>query len=123
MILHARGNDTEEGTAYVVLSPSADIDIPVIMLGNAMSEYQVYIDSGTGNHRNLSCLADIKKKALLGLHAFAGNGLVSSFFRKGKPICWNAIKKNSNFLKTHYQPTKQPLYFMEPSSCLTTSRL
>ena len=107
MILHAREN-TEEGTAYVVRSPSADIDIPVIILGNEMSVNQVYIDSGTGKHRKLinlssSCLTDIQKKALLGLHAFTGNDLVSSFFRKGKQMCWNAVKNNNNYLRAFSQ--------------------
>ena len=107
MIFHAQKN-TEEGAAYVVRSPSADVDTPVIILGNEMSVNQVHIDSGTGKHRKLinlssSCLTDIQKKALLGLHAFTGNDLVSSFFKKGMPICWNAIKKNINYLRTFCQ--------------------
>ena len=66
---------------------------------------QVYVDSGTEKHRKFinlssSCLTDIQKKALLGLHAFTGNDFVSSFFRKGKLISWNIIKKNNNHLTT-----------------------
>ncbi len=108
MILHAQGNNMQEDTAYVVRSPSADIDIPVILLGSEISVNNVYIDSGTGKHRkliqlSLSCLTDMQKKALIGLHAFTGNDIVSSFFRKGKPMCWNAIRNNRSFLRAFGQ--------------------
>ena len=45
------------------------------------------------------------------------------------PSCWlldyreDKLPPLQSCLKTHYQPTKQPLHFMQPSSCLTTSRL
>ena len=40
---------------------------------------------------------NIKRKALLGFHAFIGNDYVSSFFRKGKMTCWKIIENNDRF--------------------------
>ena len=34
---------------------------------------------------------------MLGLHAFTGNGYLSSFFRKGKERCWKLIQKYEEF--------------------------
>jgi len=90
-------------TAFVVHSTSADIDIPVILLWNDLSEDEAYIDSGTRKHRkiinlSLSSLTDLQKKALHGMHPFT-DGVLSSFFIKEKQMCWNAIKKNSSYLR------------------------
>ena len=38
------------------------------------------------------------KESLIGFHAFTGNDYVSSFYRKGKGVCWSALEKNPRFL-------------------------
>ena len=38
------------------------------------------------------------KKPVIGFDAFTGNDYVSSFFQKGKMMCWKTMKKNQNFV-------------------------
>ena len=38
------------------------------------------------------------KKPVIGFDAFTGNDYVSSFFQKGKTMCWKTMKKNQNFV-------------------------
>ena len=39
------------------------------------------------------------KKCLIGFHAFTENYYMSSFYRKGKEVCWKIHEKNPKFLK------------------------
>ena len=64
---------------------------------------QIYLDFGTGMHRKGLTLSDIKmdalkKRCLIGFHAFTGNDYVSSFFWKGKEACWKVADKNQKFV-------------------------
>ena len=57
---------------------------------------RVLIDDGSGGNRKVMRLSniDIEKDlvdALIGFHAFTGNGCISSFFRKGKENCWKLV--------------------------------
>ena len=85
-------------------SSSGDIDIPVIMLAaDFPDDATIVLDSGREKYRKLirisDCeLPDLKKKALLGLHAFTGCDQVSSFLRKGKVTCWKVLEKNPHLL-------------------------
>ena len=36
---------------------------------------------------------------LNGFHAFTGDDYISSFFRKGKALCWKVVEKNQRFLQ------------------------
>lgn len=100
---HALRCNNGEETTCLLRSSSGDIDIPIILLANEDPNLHVYIDNGTGKSRKLLDLAacdltTIQKQALLGMHAFTGNDYVSSFFRKGKKVCWKIIKDSQEFL-------------------------
>ena len=41
-----------------------------------------------------------RRNALLGFHAFTGNDYNTSFFRKGKQVCWKNLVKYSKFEDT-----------------------
>ena len=63
-----------------------------------------YIDTGSGKHRKGFRLSEIIlsteiKLSLLGFHAFTGNDYVSSFYQKGKVICWRVLEKYPKFLQ------------------------
>ena len=63
---------------------------------------RVFIDNGPGKSRKLIWLGGInlsheKCKSLLGMYAFTGNDDVSSFFKKGKEICWKLVRKYEKF--------------------------
>ena len=45
-------------------------------------------------------LSDEIKRCVLGFHAFTGNDYISSFFRKGKAICWKIVEKYPRFVST-----------------------
>ena len=87
----------------ILRSPSADIDITVIMTGKCIEEKDhCFIDYGTGKNRRGTWLGNIDmkatmKEALIGFHAFTGNDYVSSFFRKGKEACWKIVENNPKF--------------------------
>lgn len=86
-------------------SSSGDIDIPVIMLASDFPEdATIVLDNGRDKYRKNICissceLSTLKKKALLGLHAFTGCDQVSSFLRKGKVTCWKVLEKNPALLE------------------------
>ncbi len=44
-------------------------------------------------------MSEEEKKALVWLHAFSGNDYLSSFFRKGKSLCWKALLKKREFVE------------------------
>ena len=97
-VWHATEQVAHGDTEVIVRSSSGDIDIPVIMLGSNL-EGNIVIDSGRSNHRkflnlNQSTMTDQQKKALVGVHAFTGCDQNSSFFRKGKKVCWKVAQNH-----------------------------
>ena len=104
LILHCLHALTQHPSKKVVIrSPSADIDILVILLNMVEEQSKVYLDFGVGLHRKGLYLSDIEmedgfKKCLIGFHAFTGNDYVSSFFRKGESECWKVLQKNNRFV-------------------------
>ncbi len=92
----------------MVRSPSCDIDILALFLGNELPSIRVLVDNCTGKNRKIldvisSELSDKEGKALLVVHAFSGNDYVSSFFRKGKQAFWKAVSKNTSFIELFAQ--------------------
>ena len=94
-------------------SPSGDIDITVIMIGIFRDHSErCYLDFGSGKYRRGLPLAEIEfepevKESLIGFHAFTGNDYVSSFYRKGKGVCWSALEKIQDFCQ-HSKIWDQP---------------
>ena len=87
----------------VLRSPSGDADILVLAVA-LLDSNRVYLDYGRGKLRrgfwlNSITMDDQLKRALVGFHAFTGNDYVSSFFKKGKQMCWKAMKKKQNFVE------------------------
>ena len=93
LVKHAiEHEENSEDATFIIRLTSGDIDIPVILL-NAETNSNVFIDSGRGNNCKLLCihattLTTDQKKAIVGLHAFTGTDQNSSFFRKSKMRCW-----------------------------------
>ena len=94
----------EDPPSKVVLRlPSGDADILVLATG-LLDSNCVCLDYGKGKLRkgfwlNQVVIEDQLKRALIGFHSFTGNDYVSSFFKKGKQLCWKALKKNQNFVE------------------------
>ena len=89
----------------IVRSPSGDVDILVILLSTIERQHQVYLDFGTSLNRKGINLGQVemapeKKSCLVGFHAFTGNDYVSSFFKKGKALCWKVLQQNERFVRT-----------------------
>ena len=83
-------------------SPSADTDILIIALALVTSPNRVFFDNGTGKNRTCFTLdqydvSNEDKSLLIGFHALTGNDYISSFFRKGKKLCWKVLKANEEF--------------------------
>ena len=93
LVKHAIEHEgNSEDATFIIQSTLGNIDIPVILL-NAETNSNVFIDSGRGNNRKLLCihastLTTDQKKAIIGLYAFTGTDQNSSFFRKSKMRCW-----------------------------------
>ena len=103
VILHCHHAISNSEGSVILRSPSGDTDILVIAVGLIHSAEIVYIDYGNGKNRKGLWLNDITlsaqlKKALIGFHSFTGNDYASSFFRRGKSVCWNAMRKESKFI-------------------------
>ena len=85
MVKHAIENqENPEDATFIIRSPSGDIGIPIILL-NAETNRNVFIDSGRGNNRKLLCiqattLTTDQKKAIVGLHTVTGTEKNSSLF-------------------------------------------
>ena len=97
---HSTQNADNADSKVIVRSASGDVDIPVIMLA-AELDGTIIIDSGRSNYRkflhlNQSRMTEQQKKALLGMHAFTGCDQNSSFFRKGKKVCWKVAQNHLN---------------------------
>ena len=88
----------------LVRSPSGDVDIVSLFVHHALAfNVHVYIDNGTGTQRkvlsvDLCQLSHKKRRSILGLHSGSGNDYLSSFFRKGKCICWKKMCAEEDFV-------------------------
>ena len=89
---------------YVIIrSHSGDIDINIIATSLLVTySGNVYIDYGIASSRKGIHLSELnltnsEKESLLGMHAFSGNGFMSSFFRKSKVHCWEIMKTSDEF--------------------------
>ena len=97
--------DGNPGKNVIIRSPSGDTDIVVIMICKLLdSSTRCFLDNSTGNNRKGLWLSNVNmnedaKLSLIGFHAFTGNDYVSSFFRKGKAVCWKVVEKNPRFLQ------------------------
>ena len=93
LVKHAIQNEeNSDGATFIIRLTSGDIDIPIILL-NAETNSNVFIDSGRWNNHKLLCIQAItlttdQKKVIVGLHAFTGTDQNSSFFRKSKMRSW-----------------------------------
>ena len=81
----------QAGKAVMVRSPSGDIDITALFIAHDFMGVRVFLDSGVGKSRKIvdltsSTLSSIKRRAVVGLHAFSGNDYVSAFFQKREKI-------------------------------------
>ena len=88
--------EDSDDTTFIIRSISGNIDIPVILL-NAETNSNVFIDSGRGNNRKSLCiqataLTTDQKKAIVRFHAFTGTDQNSSFFRKSKMRFWKVAQ-------------------------------
>ena len=88
-----------------VRSSSADIDIPVILIGTfeVNEDPVIVLDNGTSKYRrririNRCPLSSKHQKALGGFHSFSGNDFVSSFLRKSKRIWSTHVEANEELL-------------------------
>ena len=89
--------------SVILRSHSGDTDITVLAV-SLLHEYQekVFLDYGSGKNRKGFWLSNIEmsiseRKALLSFHALTGNDYISSFFRKGKSVCWKVMKQSVRF--------------------------
>ena len=93
----------EAGGQVMIRLHSGDTDIVVLVVSLFQSyKERVAIDNGSGNARKTICLCDIavsplRASSTIGIHAFSGNDYMSSFFRKGKNICWEIMTKYTKF--------------------------
>ena len=84
-------------------SPSGDTDILVLTIVHLYNyKEKIHLDNGTGVKRNNIWLGALQFKdeilnTLIGFHSFTGNDYVSSFFRKGKQVCWKVFVSDSKF--------------------------
>ena len=94
----------EDPSSKVVLrSPSRDTDILVLATA-LLDSNRVHLDYGKGKLRktfwlNQIVIEDQLKRALIGFHSFTKNDYVSPFSKKGRQMCWKALKKNRNFVE------------------------
>ena len=118
----------------VLRSPFSDTDITVLAAALIDDRNRVLYDYGNGDNRktfwlNSISVSDKQRSATIGLHAFAGNDYVSSFFRKGKKHCWEIAIKNSLFLEAfaklgdHWNLEEQVILTLEEYvSCIFGSK-
>ena len=87
----------------LIRSPSGDADIIVLCVSLLYTyKEKVFINNRTGKSWKLIWLGGInlsheKCKALLEMYAFTGNDYASSFFKKGKEMCWKLVRKFEKF--------------------------
>ena len=105
LLLHAKHalNENPEQN-IIVRSPSGDVDINILFIAIFQENTDnIWLDYGTGEQRKVLPLSKIvmdneKKYALIGFHALTGNDYVSSFFRRGKEMCWTLLEKHKKFV-------------------------
>lgn len=103
VVLHALDALSANTGNVAIRSPSGDTDIFVIALGIVNERSRLKFDYGSGTNRKAIWLDEVEIpsdhcNALIGFHAFTGNDYVSSFFRKGKSLCWKTMIKNNEYL-------------------------
>ena len=102
LIKHAiEHEENSEDATFIIRSTSGDTDISVILL-NAETNTNIFINNGRGKNGKLLCIHDIaltidQKKDIVGLHVFTGTDQNFSFFRKSKMRCW---KSTEDYLST-----------------------
>ena len=101
MIQHAVKNSNDQPITCVYDQVLASSTFPSLGI-QPISNLKIYIDNESGKTRKLlhlnSCsLTSLEKTALVGLHEFTGNEYVSSFLRKGEPLCWKQASANPIF--------------------------
>ena len=95
--------NTNSQLTVKIRSPSGDTDIVILAVSLIVEGKEcVYLESGNDTNKKMLWLGsiemnNIKRKALLGFHAFTGNDYVPSFFRKEKMTCWKIIENNDRF--------------------------
>ena len=105
VVLHTLEALSNNPQANVVLrSPSGDTDIMVIALGLISEKDRVKFDYGSGVYRKQIWLNEINLpinlcQGIIGFHAFTGNDYISTFFRKGKLMCWRTMIKDERFVE------------------------
>ena len=104
LVLHALHAINESRDAKVnIRSPSGDTDVLLLVLVHLYDHKEkVLLDNGSGTNRKQIWLGNFNieselLQALIGFHSFTGNDYVSSFFRKGKDLCWRLLEKQSKF--------------------------
>ena len=102
--LHVQHALKDSSGPVIMRSPSGDTDILVILLSLfRANDNNFYIDNGHGNSRKILQINNCKlpidvQSALVGFHLFTGNDYVSSFFRKGKTMCYSLMTKDKKYL-------------------------
>ena len=102
LVKHAiEHEENSEDATFIIRSTSGDTDISVILL-NAETNTNVFINNVRGKNGKLLCIHDItltidQKKDIVGLHVFTGTDQNFSFFRKSKMRCW---KSTEDYLST-----------------------
>ena len=102
LVKHAiEHEENSEDATFIIRSTSGDTGISVILL-NAETNTNVFINNGRGKNGKLLCIHDItltidQKKDIVGLHVFTGTDQNFSFFRKSKMRCW---KSTEDYLST-----------------------
>ena len=126
MTLHcAQALATNETGCVIMRSHSGDADINIVSTVLILEDaHCVFIDFNTGRNHKILCLgnidlSDLEKMALIGVLAYFGNDYASSFFRKSKWACWNAVLKRSQFVNTfadlgkNWSPSQKMLQELE----------
>ena len=106
VILHCLNVLQEDVNRSVILrSHSGDTDITVLAVSLLHTHRnRVYLENGTGKNKkghwlNSVKLTDSNRNAIIGFLAFTGNDYVSSFFRKGKKLCWKTMVQKEKFVQ------------------------
>ena len=103
LILHANHILESTMSTVTIRSPSGDTDIVIIAIAVLnIFKGRVVLDDGHGKSQKQVSLSDINLPeeiitALIGFHSFTGNDYTSSFFRKGKQLCYKILENNSKF--------------------------
>lgn len=132
LILHA-AHASSQGSTTIIWSP--DTDVAIIALGTIAIDCNrtVWFATGTGNRRRLIDLSHMAlhlgkdiSSALIGLHALTGCDSVSSFYGRGKKVCFKVLLAAQDSpeiisalkeLGTEFHPNDQLLNHIEQFVC------